>query len=216
MITVHSDHLNISNTQTKFRNQSTRWFQLLQTPQRPTGSHERSPPAPLVALMQDLTNARLPEHGYLIFLITVCSSYLNNLDSGTVGSRFFFFWEEDPHTFRNQRNCPFGLFETHQVGGKNQRRTGSYSGQIQKKLRTMTINYIYICNRVFDFFWRMVVTSFRTALIPGGGLVQLLIPARQCNCGYYNFKKPVVVSCSHDTQRVYPGYPVGMYHGYFF
>ncbi len=110
--------------------------------------------------------------GYLIFLITVCSSYLNK-----------FFEEENSHK----------LFENHDYE-------------------------LHICSRVFDLLGT-AVTNFRTARVPGGGLVQLLIPARQRNCplpaGITTSKKPVGVSSSHDTQRVYSGYPLGIM-GFFF
>jgi hypothetical protein len=41
--------------------------------------------------------------GYLTFLITVCPSYLSNLDSGTIGSRVFFFGGKPTHIQKSKQ-----------------------------------------------------------------------------------------------------------------
>lgn len=79
-------------------------------------------------------------------------------------------------------------------------------------LRTMTINYIYVAGYLICWGWQL--QTLEPPWYQEEVLVQLLIPARQCNCplpaGITIFKKPVVVRFSHDTQRIYSGYPLGI------
>jgi len=61
----------------------------------------------------------------------------------------------------------------------------------------------------------MAVTNLRTALITGGGLVQLLIPARQRNCPLHmralQFQKSLWLSVfPPDTRRGILGHPLGI------
>ncbi len=92
----------------------------------------------------------------------------------------FFFWRKTHTHSEIKATARSGYFKPTRLQERTREGRAVFLVSSSNCLRTMMINYIYVTG--YLIFLRMAVTNFRTALIPGGGLVQLLIPARQCNC----------------------------------
>jgi len=93
----------------------------------------------------------------------------------------FFFLGGKPTHIQKSKQLPVLVISNPPGCRKEPEKDGQFfSGQLLELFENHDYK-LHMCSRVFDSL-RMAGTNFRTALIPGGGSVQLLIPARQCNC----------------------------------